>query len=168
MVKQKKGCFNIGSGEKKIIIVLLYYVLLVEFSLLAFTLSTSRISQFRTSVQINFFCESRGFNPDAPCDRSQLDSYKFPEVNLIAYMLLELFPVINFTYVIKFRTLKKWVCIHILRREEERSSNEYYSTATRSYRSASYSVNSSANARIEFSKNRAVSLPETKLYKEHA
>ena len=168
-MKQKKGCFKIGSGEKKIIIVLLYYVLLVEFALMAFTLSTSRITQFRTAVTLNFLCERLGFNPDAPCDRSLLDGFKFPEVNLLAYILLELFPVINFTYVIKFRIMKKWICVHILRRKDDDSSAEF-STAAHYSRSVSYSVESSANTRrMAFSKNKAVSLPaETRLYKEHA
>lgn len=161
-MKQKKSCFKIGSGEKKIVIVWLYYVLLVEFALMAFTLSTSRISQFRTAVQINFLCERRGFNPDAPCDRTLLDSFKFPEVNLLAYILLELFPVINFTYVIKFRVLKKWCCHYILRRGEEHSSAELTTTAGRS---SSYSV-SLKRAKFTGSNSVSVVVPEIEVGKE--
>lgn len=121
-IKQKKGCFKIGSGEKKIVIVLLYYAILLEFTLLAFTLSTRNIGSFRTAVLINFICESFGFNPEAPCDRSLIDDLKFPGVNLVAYTMLGLFPVINFTYVIKFRVLKKWFCQYVLGRGKESSS----------------------------------------------
>lgn len=125
-IKQKKGCFKIGSGEKKILIVLLYYALLVEFSLMAFTLGARNLTQFRTAVVTNFVCESQGYNPEAPCDRSQLESLKYPGINVLAYSLLLLFPVINFTYVIKFRVLKKWLCRCMFNKKREVSSNLMY------------------------------------------
>lgn len=159
VIKQKKGCFKIGSGEKKILIVLLYYAILVEFALMAFTLGTRNISSFRTAVFINFICESFGYNPDAPCDRSLIDSLKYPGVNLVAYLMLELFPVINFTYVIKFRVLKKWFCRYVLRRGEDRSSSESKFTESTVYLK-----------RMQFSGGNAESIvvvpPETEVVQE--
>jgi hypothetical protein len=167
-IQHKKGCFKIGAGEKKILIVLLYYVLLVEFSLMAFTLATTRIQQFRTAVKLNFFCESPGFNPDAPCDRTLIDDLKFPEVNLLAYMLLELFPVINFIYVIKFRVVKKWCCRYVLKRESQSSydmTTEYTSTGgphsrtnSVSWKRAQFAGNSTASG--DRNHSLSVALPE--------
>lgn len=183
--RKKKGlqCLKIGSGEKKIVIVLLYYVLLVEFSLMAFSLATRNLGQFRTAVAINFQCESSGLTPlvadgdeaTPTCDasRSQLEALKFPWVNLVAYMLLVLFPVINFTYVIKFRVLKKWCCAYVLRRKgvaaggggAALTASGAYSRQNSLAESNSYSVNLK---RVKFSNGHSVSLvvPESQIIHE--
>ena len=114
--KQKKG-FKIGSGEKKIMIMLVYYAILVEFSLMAFTLATRNVKQFRAAITWHFLCESRGHDPANPCDRTQLEGLKYPGVSLVAYIMLVLFPTINFTYIINFRKLKRWFCTRVLKRE---------------------------------------------------
>ena len=116
---------SLGSGEKKIIIVLLYYVLLVEFALMAFTLTVRNVGDFRAAVVAHFRCEATGFNPDDPCDRSSFEDIRYPSVSLLAYMLLLLFPVINFTFVINFRGARKWLCKHVLKSEETSSTNAW-------------------------------------------
>lgn len=121
--KKKKRFFNIGSGEKKIMIVLVYYSMLVEFALMAFSLATRNVNQFRTAVTLHFLCESRGHNPANPCDRTQLEELKYPGVNLIAYVMLVLFPAISFTYVINFRKLKRWFFRVVVKKSSRSQAN---------------------------------------------
>lgn len=90
---------------------------------MAFTLATRDVDQFRAAVTWFFQCELFGHNPDDPCDITLLQSLKFPGVSLVAYILLELFPVINFIYVINYRMLKKWCCKYLLRRDQSSSSS---------------------------------------------
>ena len=113
--EREKRSFRIGSGEKKIIIVLVYNVVFMTFALMAFTLSIRNGTQFREAVNSNFLCESRGHNAESPCDRKELQSLKYPGVNIVAYVMLLLFPTINFTYVINFRKLKQWIVRHFLK-----------------------------------------------------
>ncbi len=129
---RKKRRSQLGSGEKKIVIVLLYYTFLVEFALTGYTLATRSVSQFRLAIQHNFLCECMGHNPEAPCDRSQLEGLRYPGVSLVAYMLLVLFPVINFTYVINFRKLKRWFYRFVLRKEVNSVANNTNYSVTES------------------------------------
>ena len=124
----KRGQFQIGSGEKKILIVLIYYAILNVFALMAFTLAIRNANQFRHAVKWNFLCESRGHYPDSPCDRSQVDGLKYPEVNIVAYFMLVSIPSVNFIYILNYRKMKYWFCVHILRdrsRVYTRSSSSY-------------------------------------------
>ncbi len=128
---KKQQHLRIGAGEKKILIVLIYYVLLLEFSLMAFTLATRNVHLFRHAVKVNFACESRGYNPDSPCDRSELEALKYPGVSLVAYLFLELFPVINFIYVINFRKVKKWICRYFMKEPDNSNTTDLTSSYSR-------------------------------------
>lgn len=137
-----------GSGEKKIIIVLLYYALLIVIALTAFTLAMRNVDFFRDELGRHFACEARGFNPDSPCDRERFESTRHPVASLLAYILLLLFPVINFTFVINFRETRKWVCQHLLKREES-FSNDRGAVFSSIARSASHSTKTNDNVVTE-------------------
>ena len=154
--RKKKRKTRLASGEKKIVIVLLYYTFLVEFALTGFTLATRSVSQFRLAIKHNFLCECLGHDPESPCDRSQLEGLRYPGVSLVAYMLLVLFPVINFTYVINFRKLKRWIHKNVLRREVVSAT-----TTTRSY-SVSESVTMSVNRLNSSGSNHGIAIDSIK------
>ena len=94
---------------------LIYYAFLNVFALMAFTLSTRNVNQYRKALKRNFLCERFGHDPSNPCDRSEVDSLKYPEINIFAYLLLVLIPCVNLIFVINYRKMKHWFCVHILR-----------------------------------------------------
>ena len=89
------------------------------FALSAFTLALRVSTNFRTALKWYFACESQGYNPASPCDRSQLEGLRNPGISLIGYILLELFPLVNFIYVINVKETKKWICRWICRRKDQ-------------------------------------------------
>ena len=111
----KKVQFRVGSGERKILIVLIYYAILNVFALMALSLAVRNGYQYRMAVRWNFLCESAGHNPENPCDRSQVSDLKFPEINIVAYLLLVSIPNVNLIFVINWRKLKHWFCVHVVR-----------------------------------------------------
>ena len=115
---KQKIKMGVGSGERKIILVLLYYALLVEFALMGFTLATRRVTEFRVAVAVYFQCETPGHDPANPCDRSKFEGLLNPALSLLAYVMLLLFPVMNFTFVINFRWLKGRFCHYVLKRKD--------------------------------------------------
>ena len=113
--RQFKSPYKIGTAERKILIVFVYYVLLAAISLVAFSLSTRHSEQFIIKVLDYFTCESHGVNPDNHCDE-KINSYlKHRHVALLtlSHVLLGLYPVMNLIYVINTRELKlhvkKWL-----------------------------------------------------------
>lgn len=109
--KQFKSPYKIGTAERKILIVFVYYVLLTVISLVAFSLSIKHKDQFISKVGEYFHCESHGVNPNSHCDEF-VDSYlKHRQVALVSmsHILLGLYPVVNLIYVVNIRELKPHV-----------------------------------------------------------
>ena len=85
----------------------MYYVILAVIALLAFSLTTRDENQFATEVLHYFECERKGVDPDNPCDTSGYTSLPDVAITSISYILLGLFPSVNFIFVINVRELKQ-------------------------------------------------------------
>ena len=99
--KKVKNLIKMGTPQRKILIVFLYYVLLGAFALTTFTLATRNYSKQITETLQYFECQKSGSNNTC--------SY-YPESNstmtLIAFCLIGLFPAVNLVYVVNFKGTK--------------------------------------------------------------
>ena len=99
------------TAERKILIVLVYYVLLAAISLLTFSLSIKNTDQFIAEVLKYFKCESHGIDHNNHCDK-YINSYqKHRQVALISmsHVLLGLYPVVNLIYIVNIPELKEYI-----------------------------------------------------------
>ena len=106
--KHNKGS-RIGTAKKKILIVFCYYVVFSVFSLSSFTIAT-RNTHTNYSVVANYFlCERNGYDPNRPCDRSELEGLSQPEVAALSFFLLAVFPTANLIFTVNFHQAMKKV-----------------------------------------------------------
>ena len=107
--RQSKNPYKIGTAERKILIVFLYYILLAVVALTAFTLTTRDGDGFYSAVLRYFECESKGVDPNNPCDQSSYTKQLHVALTSLSYILLGLFPMVNFIFVISVRELKQYL-----------------------------------------------------------
>ena len=89
----------------------MYYVILTVVALTAFTLIARDKDEFLSSVKSYFQCEAYGeLDQNDTCERSYI---QLPHVILssLSYILLGLFPGVNFIFVISVRGLKRYMRI---------------------------------------------------------
>ena len=66
---------HFGTAEKKLLILLCYYVLLGSEALVAFALNAKSIGAFVNAVIMYFICESSGIDTSGKCE-SQMKAYE--------------------------------------------------------------------------------------------
>ena len=103
---------KLKTVERKILVILCYYVLLGAIALTSYTLSTRNVEEFIKGVSHYFLCESPGMDPDSPCDRSGFENFSYPILTLFGYILLGLFPAVNLIFAVDIRELKQWCGQH--------------------------------------------------------
>ena len=96
----------IGTAERKVLIVFVYYVVLAVVALTAFTLIARDKDKFFNEIIRYFACESKG--PDEPCPRNYI---QLPHsiLSSLSYILLGLFPMVNFIFVISVQGLREYL-----------------------------------------------------------
>ena len=97
----------IGTPEKKLLIVSFYYVTLEVLGFITFSLTQKNSNRLREELQSYFVCESQGYDPDNPCDRSQFERLLNPTITILTLTLFLLAPVVNFVFAIKIQLLKE-------------------------------------------------------------
>lgn len=107
--RQSKNPYKIGTAERKILIVFVYYIILAVVALTAFTLTIRDEEDFSSAVLSYFQCESKGVDPNNPCDTSSYTTLLHIALTSLSYILLGLFPMINFIFVISVRELKQYM-----------------------------------------------------------
>ena len=109
---EAKHIFKLGTAEKKLLIVFSYYILLSSIALTSFTLTMRNAENLARGIQVYFFCQQGGFDPEDQCTRDYM-KYSRPFLTTMAYALLGLFPVVNLIYAINLKDLKaalhKWL-----------------------------------------------------------
>lgn len=99
----------IGTAERKILIVFVYYVILAVIALLAFLMTIRDEEKFIHELGIYFVCERKGHDPDNPCDTSGYTKVLHVGLTTLSFILLGLFPMVNFMFVISVRELKRYL-----------------------------------------------------------
>ena len=105
--KESRNPFSIGAAEKKLLIVLSYYLVIFVLGFLAFTLTKRSEVLLQEKLQRYFMCESQGHNPDNPCDRSQFEQLNYSTAITLSLSILLLAPVVNFVFIFNIRLLKE-------------------------------------------------------------
>ena len=97
----------IGSAERKLLIILCYYVLLVVISLTGFTVSLRSSGLYISALLQYMHCEATGVDPENPCNRAPFEEQTYPALTTLAYVLLWIFPAVNLIFAINISELKE-------------------------------------------------------------
>ena len=107
-----KKLLKINTPDRKILIILCYYVISTVLSLTSFTLDMRNSKPFAEQLRSYLVCEAAGHDPSAPCDQSGFEQLAYPGVFIVAYALLSLFPAVNLVYAVNVAELRakcrKW------------------------------------------------------------
>ena len=79
------------------------------FAILGFSLATRGAKRFISEVIHYFDCERRGIDPDNLCDASGYINIPNVCISLLSYVLIGMYPLINFIYVIDVHELKQYL-----------------------------------------------------------
>ena len=90
-------------------IVFVYYVVLAAIALTTFTLAVRNEESFSSAVLKYFECESRGVNANNSCDAYIFIKQEDVALTSLSYILLGLFPMVNFIFVINVQEFRKYV-----------------------------------------------------------
>lgn len=77
-------------------------------ALSAFTLTVRDEERFSLAVLRYFECERKGVDPNNPCDPNSFTKLLHVALTSLSYILLGLFPMVNFIFVINIRELKQY------------------------------------------------------------
>ena len=92
---------------------ILYYLGLAAAGITLNTISARNPSQFIESIQTYFFCEQGGHNASNPCSRSEIENRNHPSLEVLASLMVAIFPVVNLLYAVNIQELKelsrKWL-----------------------------------------------------------
>ena len=105
--RKTKHAFGLGAAERKILIVLCYYVVVASFSLTQYTVVIRNLDAFDTQLDKYFVCELSGHDPSNPCDRSRFRLLSNPGLTAMTFILLGLFPLFNLIYALNYEELMK-------------------------------------------------------------
>ena len=105
----KSGPVRISVAERKILIALTYYVILVVFALTSFTLDARNANKFYQQLFSYYSCEVGGHSDlEMPaCDRSQFRQHNSPVIDTITDALFYLAPVVNLIYALNISALRR-------------------------------------------------------------
>ena len=117
--KQAKSPYKIGTAEKKLLVIILYYVLLAVFALTTFTISTKNAVTVIKEILLYFICERDGINPSQPCDRSRFEEFNNPVPGTLSFILLGLFPCVNLIFTVNVKELREKIepCVSCVKRK---------------------------------------------------
>ena len=118
-----KNPITLGTAERKILLVFLYYITLGVFVLTSFTLATKNLNQNAHAVIEYFDCEKNGRN-----NACSIATQQNPVVILIAQVLLGLFPVINLVFAVNVQEIK--ACVKQLNKKLRKESRKAQMSTT--------------------------------------
>ena len=104
--RSSKTPVKLGTAEKKVLIVFLYYVILGVVSLVSFGISARTGSMFSSALKSYFVCESTNAG-NCDDERAAAARNTFPGLTNASYILLALYPLVNLVYAFNFNELKE-------------------------------------------------------------
>ena len=101
--------FKISIAERKVLIVLCYFVLLVVVSLTALAITVRNSGQYAVTLVEYWQCEATGFDPEKQCDRlyALFEELGPPALIAISNLLYLILPLVNLVFVINVTELKQ-------------------------------------------------------------
>ena len=95
----------LGKAEKKVLIVITYFVLLATLAVASFSHYAVVKIAYEDAISQYFTCE-RLQPGNCEAYRNEAEKYQVPGFPGIAYVLFSLFPVVNLVYVFNHKELK--------------------------------------------------------------
>ena len=141
--RKEKGKVVVSTAEKKLLIVLCYYILFGIVSMVFSSLTSSNISrQLFEAIVSHFTCEALGYTP-GKCDRGLFQQYSITWLFSLTLVLLALIPVVSLLFVLNTEDIKKWLWkkFHIRSRNQESMFTR--TSILHSRKNSSLSINSS-------------------------
>ena len=110
---RKTHVLSIGTAERKILIVFVYYVFFAFLSMLTYS-QLNRDSEPHARALLSYFeCERNGYDPDNPCDTSGYERFIATTVLAsIGYVLIGLYPLLNLVFVVNVQEFKQMLKKH--------------------------------------------------------
>lgn len=107
--KSSQHPFKISIAERKVLIVLCYFVLLVVVSLTALAVTIRNSGKFGTTLIEYWQCEATGVDPGKQCDRlyALFEELGPPAMIGISNLLYLILPLVNLIFVINVTELKQ-------------------------------------------------------------
>ena len=105
---QDKSPLKIGTAEKKLLVIIIYYVILAVLALTTFTIFSSTLQLFVKRLFEYFICEQPGPSPSESCDRSGFEDLTNPIPANMSFLLLALNPWLNLIFTINISELKEF------------------------------------------------------------
>ena len=132
--KQAKSPYKIGTAEKKLLVIIFYYVLLAVLALTTFTISTRNAITIIKEILLYFICERDGINPSQPCDRSRFEGFNNPVPGTLSFILLGLFPCVNLIFTVNVKELREKIepCVTCVKRKMDQHGPSEQSTTSSS------------------------------------
>ena len=114
-----KTKIHFGTAERKLLVILCYYVLLGSEALVAFALNARDTPAYVNAFIMYLICESSGSGTSGKCE-SELKAYEYTNhVNIgsgyLAYVLVGLLPAVGLLYVMQFGEVKRCCTLCIKR-----------------------------------------------------
>lgn len=102
MREQHGSLMTMRRAEKKLFVILCYYVILASVALAAFSINASKSQLFVQKVFQYFACEAGGNMQICDNERKAFESLIYPGINMVTYILLGALPSVNLTYIVNF------------------------------------------------------------------
>ena len=102
---EQHGNQTMRTAERKIFLILCYYVVLASVALAAFSINTATGKLFVQNVINYFACEAGGIKQLCDSQRKEFESFINPGVNMVTYILLGALPSVNLAYIVNFNKL---------------------------------------------------------------
>ena len=102
-----KHSFQIGTAQRKLLIILCYYVLLAMVALTGVSIPLRNAEQLTNVLTEYWQCEAAGIDPENPCNRASVEQQSNPALITISYVLLWIFPAVNLIFAINIREIRQ-------------------------------------------------------------
>ena len=106
---------KLGTAEKKLLVIIVYYVLLAVLALTTFTIFSQTLPLFMKHLFDYFVCERNGSSESDPCDQGTFQNLTNPIPANMSFVLLAVNPWLNLVFALNIRELKEFLCPYVQR-----------------------------------------------------
>ncbi len=101
--------FSSSTVEKKLLIVFVYYIFMQVIVFIYFSQTQQARPSLVREISLYFSCERSGYDPNSPCDRSGFEALISPPLQVLAFAMALLVPIITFVFVVDCNMFKQKV-----------------------------------------------------------
>ena len=108
-MKLSKQPLQIGTAERKVLIIFCYYVLLFVIALTAFTDFTRTFTGLAAEIEEHWRCELSGVDSENACGerKASFESPAYTALSSISYILMGLLPAVNLIFAVNISELRQ-------------------------------------------------------------